>query len=96
MKNYFIDYVKSRRAGKLAEGTDHFTGEIWIGQRAVENGLADGIGHLVSVMKDRFGDKVTFRRYEQRRSLFQRFGAQAAQDVIAGVEERASFARFGL
>ena len=93
---YFIDYVKSRRAGKLAEGTDHFTGEIWIGQRAVENGLADGIGHLVSVMKDRFGDKVTFRRYEQRRSLFQRFGAQAAQDVIAGVEERASFARFGL
>ena len=93
---YFIDYVKSRRAGKLAEGTDHFTGEIWIGQRAVENGLADGIGHLVSVMKDRFGDKVSFRRYEQRRSLFQRFGAQAAQDVIAGVEERASFARFGL
>ena len=93
---YFIDHVKSRRAGRLKDGVDLFTGEFWIGQRGVELGLADGIGHLVPVMKARFGDKVRFRRYQQRRSLWQRFGATIATDAVGVIEERAAFARFGL
>ncbi|MDX5381378.1 MAG: S49 family peptidase, partial [Rhodobacterales bacterium] len=35
-------------------------------------------------------------RYGRRRGLFQRFGATLAQDALAGIEERAAFARFGL
>ncbi len=93
---YFIDYVKSRRDGKLKDGVDLFTGEIWIGQRGVDMGLADGIGHLVPVMKERFGEKVRFRKYSQSRSLLKRFGAEMTQDVVAGIEERAAYARFGL
>jgi len=92
----FIDHVKARRGARLADNPDLFTGEVWIGQKAVDQGLADGIGHLVPVMKARFGDKTRFRRYGLRRSLVQRFGAAMTGDLLALVEERAAFARFGL
>lgn len=93
---FFIEHVKSRRGQKLRDNPDLFTGEVWIGQKAVDLGLADAIGHLVPVCKQRFGNKVKFRRYGMRRSLFQRFGAAIIGDTIGAVEERAAFARFGL
>ncbi len=92
----FIAYVKSRRGTKLAENPDLFTGEVFIGQKGIDAGLADGIGHLAPVMKERFGDKVTFRRYGQKKSLLSRFGAQLMGDAVGQIEERAAFARFGL
>jgi serine protease SohB len=92
----FIDHVKERRADKLAEDPDIFTGEFWLGQRSVELGLADGIGHLGPKMKELYGDKVRFAKYGPRRGLLARFGATLAQDAIGAVEERASYARFGL
>lgn len=92
----FIAHVKARRGDKLDAKAELFTGDIWLARRAVELGLIDGIGHLRPRMQDRFGDKVQFRRYEVRRPIWSRFGAQLAQDAIAGIEERAAFARFGL
>lgn len=92
----FIDHVKARRGSKLADAPELFTGEIWVGRKAKEVGLIDEIGHLVPVMKARFGKDVKFRRYGVKRSVWQRFGATLAQDALAGVEERAEFARFGL
>ena len=47
-------------------------------------------------MKERFGDKVKFRRFGVKRGLMSRFGVQMVQDALQGIEERASFARFGL
>ena len=92
----FIDYVKSRRGTKLSDNPDLFTGEVYIGQKGIDEGLVDGIGHLAPVMKERFGDKVQFRRYGQKKPLLARFGAQIVDDAVAGIEERAAFARFGL
>ncbi|MFP7674235.1 S49 family peptidase [Marivita sp. S0852] len=92
----FITHVKTRRGAKLAENPDLFTGEIWVGQAAVDVGLADAVGHMVPAMKDRFGDKVKFRRYEQRRPLLSRFGAKLTSDALSAIEERAEFARYGL
>ncbi|GGL54054.1 S49 family peptidase [Wenxinia marina] len=92
----FIDYVKERRGARLKDDPDLFTGEIWIGQEAVDQGLADGIGHLVPVMKDRYGTAIRFRRFGPRRSLFARFGARIVGDALGAVEDRAAFARFGL
>ena len=92
----FISYVKSRRGPKLTDDPDLFTGEVYIGQKGIEVGLVDAIGHMVPVMKARFGDKVRFRRYGQKRSILSRFGAQIVDDAVAGIEERAAFARFGL
>lgn len=92
----FISQVKERRGDKLAENKDLFTGEVWIGESAQTVGLIDGIGHLDAVMKTRFGDKVRFRRYGQRRSLAQRLGMSLASDALGLIEERAAYARFGL
>ncbi|MFN3613404.1 MAG: S49 family peptidase [Rubrimonas sp.] len=92
----FIAHVRAARGQRLKAGDDTlFTGEFWAGGRAVELGLADGIGHLVPVMKARFGDKTRFSVARPRRSLLQRrgLGAEAALGVI---EERAARARYGL
>ncbi len=92
----FIAHVKARRGGKLDEGRDLFTGEVWVGRQAVEAGLADGVGHLVPMMKERFGDKVRFLHYGPRRSLLRRLGAAAVGEALGAAEERALWARFGL
>ncbi|CUK05144.1 putative protease SohB [Shimia thalassica] len=92
----FINHVKTRRGDKLENLPDLFTGEVWVGKGAQEMGLIDGIAHLVPFMKEKFGKEVTFRRYGMRRPMWQRFGATFAQDAVAGIEERAEYARFGL
>ena len=92
----FIDHVKERRGDKLPQDQDLFTGEIWLAKRATELGLIDGIGHIQPLLKDRFGDKVKFRRYGAKKGLLSRFGVQIVQDAVQGIEERAAFARFGL
>jgi serine protease SohB len=92
----FKDHVSRRRQGKLPEDQDLFTGEIWLARRATELGLIDGLGHLKPLMKDRFGDKVKFRRYGVRRPWYARFGTRLMQEAVDGIEERAAFARFGL
>ena len=92
----FIEQVKDRRGAKLAADDDLFTGEIWVGARAVETGLADGLGHLVPVMKERFGDKTRFAWYGQRKPLLSRLGARIADEAAGLVEERALWARYGL
>ncbi|MEL6609075.1 MAG: S49 family peptidase [Pseudomonadota bacterium] len=91
----FKDHVRTRREGKLPED-DLFTGEIWVGQKGVDVGLADGVGHLVPKMKELFGDKVQFRKYGQKRPFLSRLGAQALTEASHQIEERAAYARFGL
>ena len=92
----FIAQVKARRGAKLPEGQDLFTGDIWVGAQAIDVGLADSIGHLVPVMKERFGDKVRFTSYGRKKPLLSRLGASFIGDAMAEVEERAMRARFGL
>ncbi|WP_375688677.1 S49 family peptidase [Pseudooceanicola sp. LIPI14-2-Ac024] len=92
----FIDHVKARRGDRLNPAEPLFEGDVWLARRAKELGLIDDIGHITPVMRKRFGDKVRFRRYGVRRSLIQRIGASVLGDAIAGIEERAAYARFGL
>lgn len=92
----FKSHVEARRAGKLPDGEDLFTGEIWLGQKAIEKGLVDGIGHLIPTMKERYGDNVRFRVFGPRCGLLSRFGVRLMSDAIENLEERAEFARFGL
>ena len=92
----FIAQVKTRRGTRLADDPELFTGEIWVGDAAREVGLIDGIGHLVPVMKSRFGDDVRFATYQRRRPLLGRLTAQVVGDVSASIEDRAAYARFGL
>lgn len=92
----FIAHVKTCRGVKLSDDGDLFTGEIWVGQKAIDVGLADAIGHLVPVMKERFGDKVVFNNFGPKRSLFQRFGARVLTDTLEQLDEKALWAQFGL
>ena len=91
----FIAQVKTRRGERLA-GEDLFTGEFWVGQRGVELGLADGIGHLVPTMQRLYGDKVRFSVIAPRRPLFRRLGLPGVHEMIDAVETAALWNRYGL
>lgn len=92
----FKDHVSARRQGKLPEDRDLFTGEVWLARKAAELGLIDGIGHLKPKMKERFGDKVKFRRYDARKPFLSRLSARVMDDAFQSLDERSAFARFGL
>jgi serine protease SohB len=77
----FIAHVTKQRGAKLSDDEDLFTGEIWVGEEAVSVGLADGLGHLVPVMKQRFGENVKFRTYGQKKGVLQRFSSSLVQSA---------------
>ncbi len=57
--NNFIDYVKTRRQGKLTQDDDLlFNGEFWTGDIAYDFGLIDGIDDMYSFIKRNFGNKA--------------------------------------
>lgn len=91
----FIAQVKGRRGARLAD-RDLFTGEVWVGARAQEVGLIDGVAHLVPKMKEVFGKDVAFRVSSPRRPLLSRLGAPGVTDLLAAVEERGQWQRWGL
>ncbi len=93
----FIDWVKSRRGGKLTAPDDKlFTGEFWSGARGLELGLVDALGDLHETLRTRFGDKVRTRLIAPRRGLFQLPRLGIAADVAAVLEDRATWSRLGL
>ena len=91
----FIAHVKTRRGAKLAEA-DLFNADIWVGQQAVDLGLADGVGHLVPKMKELYGKDVRLVPHAPKRGLLARFGFRAAHAAFGMVEDRSAWARLGL
>src|ERR1700681_234163 len=69
----FIDLVKQSRGARL-KGPEKtlFSGEYWSGTKAIELGLADGIGDLRSTLRARLGDKVVTPLIAAERSLLGR------------------------
>jgi signal peptide peptidase SppA len=95
----FKSWVRERRQGKLV-GADEslFNGDIWTGRQALDNGLVDGLGDLRSTMRARFGEKVRLRLVGQRRPPWRRWlgPSSLAPDLLAAVEERMAWGRWGL
>jgi serine protease SohB len=104
----FIALVKARRAGKL-NGADKtlFSGEFWTAQHALDLGLIDHIGEMRSTMRERYGDKVKLQLISPERGFFARRipglaalastqRAGLADELIAALEERAIWSRYGL
>ena len=119
MHQNFIDAVKERRGVKLNSASENlsslddselFSGEFWLGKKALELGLVDSFGELVSILKERFGDDVKIRRFSLRRGWFRRrlsvLGAGDTQiseisenltlSAISAVESKALWSRYGL
>ena len=104
----FKTHVRGRR-GEWLNGTDRklFSGEFWTGQAGLELGLVDGIGEVRQVMREKYGDKVRFRVLQPGRGFLQRrlglergegwdSGLNLADGLVAAVERRALWQRYGL
>ncbi len=63
----FIAWVKGSRGERLDPERDYFQGDIWVGQGAVDLGIADGVGHLAPIIKERFGDDVKLREVGRKK-----------------------------
>jgi signal peptide peptidase SppA len=107
----FREWVVARRGDRLdraaGQGAELFDGEVWVGARAVELGLVDGLGTARAVLAERFPDAELLPA-EGRRPLLARFGLTAAAtgpadhalDLVLrlaqAAEIRAAWARYGL
>ncbi|MDG2000888.1 MAG: S49 family peptidase [Alphaproteobacteria bacterium] len=100
--NQFKEWVSKRRGNKLdkeiinKEGI--FEAKIFSGAKACEIGLADSIGELKQVMRERIDEKVIFKEISGRKKLGQRLGLSSSKyyKVIDYIEEKIAFARYGL
>ena len=105
----FKRHVRERRGERLTAGDRKlFSGEFWTGAKARELGLVDGIGDLKSVMREKFGDKVRLKVMEPGKGWLQRrlglssgtapglLDGGIGRDLLATVEERAWWSRYGL
>ena len=101
----FINFVKSRRKTKLNQKklNEIFSGLFWIGQKAIDLGLADGIGYANEIIKNKFGKKAKIKIIEQKKSFLQkRLSSQFSntvidtKDIINFIEEKALWSRYGL
>jgi len=105
----FIALVKARRGAKLdSRESALFSGEYWTGQRSLALGLIDSVGDLRSVLRQRYGDKVLTPLIAERRGLLSRrlpgvgrferllSGPTIAEDLVATLEARAVWSRYGL
>ena len=100
----FIDLVKSRRKA-LADDPDLFTGAFWSGERAVKLGLADRVGDLRAVARERYGDKVVLKTLSGEKGFLRRLRGLPSTDALAEalvdrtaalLDERLLWGRYGL
>jgi serine protease SohB len=79
-----------------------FSGEFWTGERGVELGLADRVGEIKSVLRERYGKKVETPLVSPSTSWFSRktpgvsFDGDWASTLISAMEARALWSRYGL
>ena len=105
----FKDLIRERRGARLADDPDLFSGEFWLGSKSVGLGLADGIGDMRSVLRERYGRKVVIRKIGRRRGwLASRLrpglllagdseeAGSLAGDLIGAIEARLWWSRYGL
>mgnify|MGYP001268239966 CR=1 FL=1 len=97
----FISYVKSRRGSKLNKTKleEIFSGLFWVGNKAVDLGLADGIGSITQVLESKFGKKIKIKMINQKKSFLQRRFSSSilnSDEILNKIEEKVMLSRFGL
>ncbi len=94
----FIDWVKERRGGRLAEHDDLFTGLFWTAKPAMELGLCDGLAHAHIWLKERYGDKVKLKKLAEPKPIWKKFMGKGTfiEDNISSLKTQALWERFGL
>jgi signal peptide peptidase SppA len=98
LHDLFVSWVKERRGDRLTNTEDLFTGDVWLGAKAAELGLIDGLGSLRQVITERYPD-ADISVAEPKRPLLARLGVgapAAASAVLDAVTQKAAWSRFGL
>ncbi|MFE0022160.1 S49 family peptidase [Amycolatopsis sp. NPDC059021] len=94
----FVGWVKERRGDRLSADEDLFTGDVWLGVKALELGLIDGLGSLRQVIAERYPD-AEIAIAEPKKPLLARLGIgapAAASALLDAVATKAAWSRFGL
>ena len=96
----FIEYVKSRRGSKLLSSAEDeiFSGLFWVGKKGVDLGLADGIGSINQIIKEKYGNKAKIKIIDQKKSFLQKRLSSSINnnDIINRLEEMVMWSRYGL
>jgi len=107
----FIDMVRERRAEKLADDPDLFSGLFWTGGRGLALGLVDGLSDMRTELRKRYGEKTRLELVSAPKGLFGRkapgigglsedmagrIGSAGVAAVADLAEEKALWGRFGL
>ncbi|MHA7969974.1 S49 family peptidase [Rhizobium sp. CAU 1783] len=106
----FIDMVKSRRASRLADDPDLFSGLFWTGRRGLELGLVDNLGGMREEIKKRYGRDAKLELVSGGKDFFGRrmpgvgigsagldqIAASAVSGLAETLEEKALWGRYGL
>jgi len=90
----FIAAVKAGRGERLKETPETFSGLFWIGQQAIELGLADQLGSLDYVAREvvKFEDIVDYTRRENiAERLAKRFGASIGEGAVRAIHALPAF-----
>merc|ERR1711904_490115 len=89
----FIDVVEKSRGSKLNKSdVELFSGEFWSGSKAKHLGLIDGIGNAHEILKEKFGEDVTIKKFEKSKGwLSQKLSSSNNQvDQIASILDERS------
>jgi serine protease SohB len=93
----FVTLVRARRGDKLAADDSVFDGRVFSGHRARALGLVDAVGDPMDVLRHRYGDDVRIRVYgPPRKPWWRRLRGEGPDAVLARLEERLMWQRFGL
>ena len=76
---------------------------FWVGQKAIELGLADGIGNLNDTLKNKFGEKIKIKMIEPKKSFIQKRLSSYSTPILLDteklinyLEEKFYWSRYGL
>ena len=59
-------------------------------------GLIDGIGHLETVITEKFGEDVKLKKLERKRGLFSKFGKASIDSIFDTIYEKIVYSKFRL
>ncbi len=76
----FIATVRAGRGDRIKENENTYTGLVWLGDEAVENGLIDGLGSVNSIMREVVKVKK-IKVYEQEKSIMEELMGDIAVEM---------------
>lgn len=100
----FRNYVETRRGEKFKVEDPHslMNGDVFLGDKALELGMVDGVGDMRSTLRARFGEKVQIKLVNKPKrglSFLNLLGSRRADpfaSALSALEQRALWGQYGL